>query len=291
MAEKKVVCFHHDDLDGEASAAIVRMHNGADCVAVGYKDPFPFERITADVGEVWIVDFSLGQDEGGWPKLLAKCEGHFYEGLPEIPITWIDHHGSAIKRAEKIPAVMELPGVREEGNKAACELTWEYIYPRNECPFGITLIGDYDAWRFDGGELTRNYKAGVEAMKDTRPEEGYDGFWSFVLARLPNEISRIEMVGREIRKKRAITDAARVEKWAFAVAFWAGEMRVSGVAMNTDRRGSDQFESVAGEYQLLLPYVYDGRQWTVGVYRGGNGEHIDCAMIAESFGGVPWEEV
>jgi hypothetical protein len=45
MAEKKVVYFHHDHLDEEASAAIMRMHNEADCVAVGYKDPFPFERL------------------------------------------------------------------------------------------------------------------------------------------------------------------------------------------------------------------------------------------------------
>ena len=70
---KRVICFHHDDLDGEASAAIVRMHNGAECVAVGYKDPFPFE-LVRDFEEVWIVDFSLGEDDDGWPKLLELCE-------------------------------------------------------------------------------------------------------------------------------------------------------------------------------------------------------------------------
>ena len=296
---KHVVCFHHDDLDGEASAAIVRAHNGAECVAVSYKDPFPFE-LVREYEEVWIVDFSLGEE--GWGELATLM---FRDDDPDIRITWIDHHGSAIKRAEKIPWVAGLPGVRIEGDKAACELTWGYIHSGKPCPLGITLIGDYDTWRFDEGERTRDFKVGLEAMVDTRPMESYEACWRALIEQTHSRVWTLMKDGMKIRHKRAITDAARVEKWSHDVAFeedgWDGAPH-TGIAMNTDRSGSDQFESVADEYELLLPYVFDGTQWTVGVYRGGLGNDIDCAQIAESFGGgghpgaagfqcerLPWE--
>lgn len=50
--EKPNVVFHHNDLDGRTSAAIVvhrarQMDEQVECHPVDYKDPFPFDRIDA----------------------------------------------------------------------------------------------------------------------------------------------------------------------------------------------------------------------------------------------------
>ena len=297
---KRVVCFHHDDLDGEASAAIVRMHNGAECVAVGYKDPFPFE-IVRNYEEVWIVDFSLLED--GWDELFTV--------ISTLGVTWIDHHGSAIKRAENVPGVMELPGVRKEGVLAACELTWEFIYPGEAVPPAITCIALCDTHGHGYERSAMDFKVGLEATADTRPQIAWEGTWENLLkgphgigTAIQQFVDVYVWAGADIRRKRIITDAARVEKWAHPVSFWDGDNMLIGIAMNTDQYGSEQFASVTDKYDALIRYAHDGKQWEVTMYRAAGGDDYDLSVVAEGFGGgghpgaagfqcetLPWEQV
>ena len=270
------VCFHHDDLDGHCSAAIVRSRCGARCVSVNYKDPFPFDEIY-DANGIWIVDFSLGEDTtGGWEELFRVVDSTD----AKINITWIDHHKTAIELAENNERVDKLAGLRGADTPAACELTWQYLYANRLTPHAVALIGDYDTFEFKYGSDTRDFHAGVEALYDTRP--GNDSLWYEFLVEDEEWMWRkICDIGRDIRAQQVITDAERMKGYSYPVEFFT----YKAVAINTHQRGSTQFESVIGDYELLLPYVHDGNVWTVGVYRGGKGEHIDCSELAELFGG------
>lgn len=277
--ESPTFCFHHNDLDGQAAAAIVHRHNGAQCVAVDYKDPFPFGKLDKDKpSDVWVVDFSLNQEEGAWDKLLKLAHS----------VTWIDHHQTAIQAVEDVARIRDLPGIRNEGVLAACELTWAYLHHGLPAPPAIAMIGDYDTYTFRHGEATKNLKVGLEAQYDTRPMEGI-GVWKALMD--PGDkpfVRSIREVGARIRAKLEVTDADTLLRWGHDVNIGIGHDDLGPyqcLALNTQRSGSVLFASAASGYHLHLPYAFDGQTWTVGVYRGSAGQDIDCSDIAKQFGG------
>ena len=273
--------FYHADLDGKCSAAVVNFWSECQFdnvqptyAAINYKDDFPFDSIR-DGEDVWIVDFSL-QKPGDWQRLLAITDD----------VVWIDHHKSAIERSD----AEGVAGLRRAEGAAGCELTWEYVarvlsLEDQEAPRAVQLIGDYDTWTFAHGEETRRFKAYAESLCDTDPVTGWEHFWKPAIYKHPSWDShqwvRMLDLGGAIIASETRAAQEIVGQWAFSVTF-EGHY---GCALNRARCGSDFFESVADAYDLLLPFVFDGEQWTVSVYRGGTGDAIDCAGIAERYGG------
>jgi len=88
-------------------------------------------------------------------------------------------------------------------------------------------------------------------------------------------------LGERVLRKTAQRHAALVAAWGFAVNFEG----LCGIALNRNQIGSDAFASVAADYDLLLPFVFDGSQYTVSIYRGGQRPDFDCSKLAEKFGG------
>ena len=264
-----VAVMHHDDLDGQCAAAIVakafgmtEMDTEMVFLPMNYKDEVPLDEIRDR--ETYIVDFSLGQ-QGSWDEAISASRG----------LVWIDHHASAIKNSP--PAAHALKGLRAEGKEAGCALAWRYFFPRVPIPRGVAYISDYDTWTHEFPE-TRDFKAGLEAAYDTRPSSPV---WYYLLGGADTFVGEVIDIGVKIRAKKVISDAMLVEAWAFDVTFNGHK----GIALNRLQCGSDTFASVADRYELLLPFVFDGAQYTVSVYRGGLGASIDCSIIAEGYGG------
>jgi oligoribonuclease NrnB/cAMP/cGMP phosphodiesterase (DHH superfamily) len=55
------------------------------------------------------------------------------------------------------------------------------------------------------------------------------------------------------------------------------------IACNAGAVSSQLFDSVANKYDLLIPFVFDGKKWTVSLYTKRN--HIDVAELAKKYGG------
>lgn len=136
-------CFYHSaDLDGHCSGAIVK-YRFPDAVMypINYGDLFPWGEIAAQ-DEVYMVDFCLQP----WNEM---------ERLFTIrPVTWIDHHSSAILEYNRHKEIRKVPvAARYDATRAACELTWEYLFPDRPVPLAVKLLSLYDSWTFQGHEL------------------------------------------------------------------------------------------------------------------------------------------
>ncbi len=142
-------CFYHAaDLDGHCSGAIVKYRfPEAVMYPINYGDEFPWGEIRPD-DEVYMVDFCMQPFED-MIRLASMCELH-----------WIDHHKSAIDEFHKYLKFIPLHYDKNEfyetelsTSMAACELTWEYLFPDRLVPLAVKLLSLYDSWTYQGHEL------------------------------------------------------------------------------------------------------------------------------------------
>lgn len=131
------LCFFHiADLDGHCSGALVK-NQYPDCkmIPFDYGWEFPWTKYKWENEIVWMIDISLPFDQMEQLSIITK-EFH-----------WIDHHAKSIADAEDSlnRGKFNAQGIFSNG-KAACELTWQYIYPNDPMPFFVFLIGRFDVW-------------------------------------------------------------------------------------------------------------------------------------------------
>lgn len=268
-----MVCFYHSDLDGECSAAIVLAWQksliDSDTVRlypINYNIDFPFDKIDKDE-KVWIVDYSLQRD-GDWERLKEKTSS----------IVWIDHHKTAIE-ASNVYGVSDLHGLRDVG-LAGCELTWNYCFEGINMPQAVRYVADYDVWRFEFGDDTKRFNNGISFTIDTRPESD---FWlrMFFGEEIESELYEILDIGERIISKQLIKNASLLHDWGFEIDFEG----YSCIGVNRGQVGSQFFESIGKNYDILIPIIFDGEQWTVSLYQSGNGIDIDLGELAKKYGG------
>jgi len=131
-----MICIYHSrDLDGFTSGAIVkRKYPDAEMYGYDYGEPLP----TVPANEpIIMIDVSLPMKE---MFDLAKHSGW--------QLTWIDHHISAINEYREFVGEGEtfMIAILEDGI-AACEGGWKHLFPDEEMPRAVKLLGQYDTWR------------------------------------------------------------------------------------------------------------------------------------------------
>lgn len=274
--------FYHDDLDGQCSARII--YDGfaknlvkVDYIPMQYEKDFPFD-ILEDNEEVYILDYSIEPSE---MKTLLEITHR---------VTWIDHHKTAIKKYEDFP--VDIPGIREVG-KAGCELTFEYLkdymnlshddtlrlinvqegkhYSTGRMINFINMIGDWDVWRFDFGENTREFHYGLLA-KDTDPESP---LWNQV--KDPQGLNHIIEIGQDILGYEKMKSKEYVERFGFETEFEGYKTFVC----NIGNQNSMLFGDLIKEYDICATYVHNGDGYVVSLYS----EKIDTSKISNAKGG------
>lgn len=269
-----MICIYHSkDLDGYCSGAIVkRKYPDAKLIGYDYGQEFPWEEIP--VGEpVIMIDVSLPMV--GMSKLSIHSGQNF---------TWIDHHISAINdfRNFKDIELNSISAVLENGI-AACEGGWKYLFPDEEMPVTVKLLGEYDTWRnkdkyrWDG--LIMPFQYGMRMFvqsAETFPQELFR----------ENEITKDSEVSRIIHEGELIlsyqkTQNERACKSSFEIEFEG----LRAIALNNGGANSQVFESVYDEakHDVMIPFVFTGKHWTFSLYT--TKEEVDCSVIAKSKGG------
>ena len=143
MTEKIICYYHKSDMDGISSAAVVFNYyigeNDIDIEFVGcdYGEQIHVSDLKNDT--VIVVDFSFHKDI---MELLNTNSKKFI---------WIDHHKTA---KDEMPDLWNKEG-KCSLEKAACVLTWETLFPTVPVPQVIDYLGDYDLWKFEFGNKTR----------------------------------------------------------------------------------------------------------------------------------------
>lgn len=131
-------CFYHSaDLDGHCSGAIVKYrYPECEMYPINYGDEFPWDEIKPDE-IIFMVDFCLQPHDK--MKLLGDTLLHY-----------IDHHADAVTAMRNMldPNGFTWIGKTCLGEKAACELTWEYLFPDKPVPLVVKLLSLYDSWTY-----------------------------------------------------------------------------------------------------------------------------------------------
>ena len=265
-------CFYHNDMDGKCAGAIVykfylrdnRDHTksvfeSCQFISIDYKDDFPFNSI--DNNEIIIlVDYSL-QNPGDFDKLFGITD--------RSNVIWIDHHISAI---EKHKNLKDIKGLRIDGT-AACVLTWDYFYPSVLRSSTVAMLGDYDIWAFKYGDDTRRLQEGIK-LYDTDPS--HDNWINW----LDNDYFPTDVIeaGKVAIKYRDNYCKNLINSHGFMAEFEGHK----AVLCNAGLVGSPLFDSVKEDFDLMMPFYYDGKQWVVSIYTT---KDIDCFKLAEKYGG------
>ena len=228
-------------------------------IGIDYKDSFPFHKIEPNE-PVIIVDFSL-QKQGEFSKLRTITND----------IIWIDHHKTAIEKNEDM---IDLAGKRNI-DYAGCELTWFYCYPNIAMPLAVKYAGRYDVWYISGfGETLNEFQAGIRLCEHSPESEIWEGL-------LTDDLKILHPLlydGRIALKFRTHRYASLIK----AFSFYANFEGYRAICCNVGATSSQLFDSAKGEYDLMCPFVFDGKQWTVSIYTKKN---IDCSEIAKKYGG------
>lgn len=251
-----MICFHHDDLDGRCAAAIVlHAFSGARSEEVSYGRPVTVDRVCP--GEkVFIVDFTFPQD--AMAELLAKTDD----------ITWIDHHQSAFD----IQYPRKLAGILSAG-KAACELTWDYLFPDRPLPEAVRLTGDKDVWAWKYGDDTAFFNEGMRIFGH-HPSAP---LWNELFGDDAAVMAEIKARGAVCVQYRQTVCEDYVSRFAFETVIEGHSAIVVGLQMF----GSETFGERVKQYDICLTFEFNGRQWSVSLFS----KNIDVCRIAEKHGG------
>jgi oligoribonuclease NrnB/cAMP/cGMP phosphodiesterase (DHH superfamily) len=277
-------CFYHNDLDGHCAAFWVHLSVGvkdssipADFIEINYNIAFPFDKILPNE-QIWIVDYSITPAE--MKRLLTITKD----------ITWIDHHKTAIEKYRDFPE--EIRGIRKDG-LAGCELTFLYIHRLtargggtikeltkddiDEIPLFTAMVGDWDVWRFSHGrEQVTNFKTGIE-MGNNTPESPI--WYGLLIDKDHTLLEKLINKGKNGLLFQKYLAKRLLASWSFPVEFEGYKC----IALNAGSCNSDYFESVEKDFDVYMPYVFDGKLWTVSLYT--KREDIDVSEIAKKYGG------
>jgi oligoribonuclease NrnB/cAMP/cGMP phosphodiesterase (DHH superfamily) len=259
----KSICFHHNDLDGHASGAIVRYALG-DAVTLIESEydgtPIPWDLVEG-AEQVIVTDFSFPVAD-----MQRLAEGR--------ELVWIDHHKSAI--AEFSGIADGWPGMRDI-SEAACVLTWKYFFPQRPVPRALILIGDRDIWRWaekDTGPFNESlYNRDHDADNDT--------FWKPLLEDDPSTLEK--MIGEGVWLRQI--NLRNVDRMMQARSF---EVRFEGyrtLAVNTRGNGDVGNYGRDRDYEIVYTYVDEmqvgGLTTVVTLYS----DQVDVSLIATRYGG------
>lgn len=273
-------CFYHNDADGRCAGFWVDLNVGLNdqyqdhsFIEMSYAKPFPMESIRKDE-QIYIVDYSISPDE---MRQLLKITKN---------VTWIDHHKTAIEKYKDFE--YEIRGIRYDGI-AGCMLTYCYIHHMTQrgtgdikpfdpsmtkdAPRFTKLIADWDVWKFEYGDDTRHFITAFNAYNFCPSSRLWDDFLS------SDDFTCSEFI------KKGITMNAFRDGWARDYMNLGFESEFEGAkcfAVNLGRCNSEYFKSLpVGEYDVLMPFVFDGDQYAVSLYS----TTIDVSEIAKKHGG------
>lgn len=273
--------FHHNDLDGRLSAAIIynKVNKDAEFYEMDYDKEFPFDKIN-DNDRVIIVDFSISIDD--MEKLLKTTND----------IIWLDHHISAIEKYDKFPFMDEIKGIRN-ASKAGCLLTWEYYLKHEKTPIVVKLISDFDTWKYEYGDHTLYFKYGMETF-DISPKSEV---WNLLLntnEKVKNRIIDVIDMGKIIDRYKKNMDKDMIDTLAYSILFEDQKCLAINCPGNSLLFGDN-----IDKYPICITYTYNGNSYTVSLFS----KSINVSEIAKKYSGgghkkaagfvckkLPWEK-
>lgn len=255
-----MLCYHHNDLDGRGSAAVVRSAmRDLPCTMIeaSYNKPFPFASVSKNE-VVYILDFSL-QVPGDWEKLLKITKN----------VVWIDHHETALKK-EGVQTALD--GLRST-ERSGIYLTWDYFTSGAPAPRVVELVSDFDMWVHKYPESLL-FMYGMKA-RDQHPDSAV---WGKLLG--GDSALLVDVISQGDSIKKATEGEYRDELGELAYeTIFEGK---SAIVANK-KASSLFFGERMKDYDLAILYYHTGKQYSVSLY--STKDSIHCGNLAQKYGG------
>ena len=289
-------CFHHNDLDGRCAGAIVRRgrpnSTPSDFIEIDYKIKPDLSVVSPDE-EVFIVDFSFKPED--MDALLEKTANAI----------WIDHHSTASSYPYAHLAQNPVKGLRDFTVKglSGCELTWKFLFPEEELPDAVQLIGDYDSWRMKLAPSCLEFYEGMK-LEDNSPSSL---IWKHLFGDPPYDskerdpsvpeetVEETKASGRSCIKYRDAYCKEMRQSFGYETELTHDKHIIdtdgtAGIvsettkvyALNVYRFGSQAYGDLINKYPVVIAYVHDGEQYTVSLY--STRDDVHCGEICKAIG-------
>lgn len=259
-------CFYHKaDLDGKCAGAIVkRKYPTVELIGVDYGDFIDWT--TMQRGEkVYIVDFSF-------PIQQMRVLNDFCQ------LFWIDHHATAINEAQREDLECRTGEFVLDASKSGCELTWEHLYPGEQMPRAVSLLGRYDVWDHSALPGIVEFQQAMKLLDLTVHSEE----WTQLLSEPdPAVIDMLISDGQVIRAYQKVSNRIYAEACGHVI-------RCQGktfIAMNKCLANSLAFEAIykPEEHDAMMAYGWDGKKWKVSIY--SDKSTFNAGEFCKQFGG------
>jgi oligoribonuclease NrnB/cAMP/cGMP phosphodiesterase (DHH superfamily) len=266
-----IKCFHHTDLDGHCSGAIVKHFlSEAKLYPLDYEDNFDFNLVSKD-DTVYMIDVSLSVEE------MKKLKESVYMFI------FIDHHKARILELDNNN--VELYGLQDwKSGNAACYLTWEFFSDK-KVPKFIDLISRYDTWRHNENVLNFYYGVSIyptdPSDKDCILFNLLEDVDLYDTGELSNSVLNIIEKGSTISKYIESVNKNIISKTAYVKEFEGLRFLVINYQSN-----SKVFDSIydKNKHDGMIVYYYTGYVWKYSLYNNTDSE-IDLSPIAIKYGG------
>jgi oligoribonuclease NrnB/cAMP/cGMP phosphodiesterase (DHH superfamily) len=264
------IFYHSIDFDGYCSAAITvkycRENNiEFELFPINYGNHFPWNEIDFD-DTIVMVDFSLSikDMEALNQTLPRKGSGGFI---------WIDHHEIIDEAKEK---KFNPFGLRSK-EKAACELAWEYFFPKQDMPKIVHLLGRYDAWDHKNPDVLA-FQEGIKMSVDKYKNPEHVLWEEYICHEARNNCSIYIDYGNIILKYKEQQAKIYCEANAFEVEFEG----YKAIAVNIGHQNSYFADSVIKDHHDLIIYFHFAKdRWKYSL----RSTKINVAELAKKHGG------
>ena len=294
MAKQFGIITHHD-ADGQVGALVAYMHLEA--------------RYDVEPDDVEIIVDDLTGNvsfESMYGKKEVIIVDHPY--VPELEgyvenIYWFDHHGPMVndERYKNVPGLRSI-------TMAGCELAYLYLfnpeyvdyvrnYPANTraddrindmrdiAPRLVYYIGDNDNWDKKTGDHGWNAFIGANSLPTI--DKDFNTWYKFTEHFWDNKyVYALEQYGEACNLFIKTSCEKQVANRAFECTF-TGYPDAKAIALNTDMRGSNTFDSVKGQYEIgIVFFIGKGGKYTVNVYNlTGDESKFDLGTACKKLGG------
>lgn len=273
--------FHHKDLDGYCSGAIIKYYllneqnlSESDIIffPINYGEDFPWDEVTRE-DQIWMVDFSMQPID----EMVTLAE--------EAPdMIWIDHHESALNEAKGKDKINKLKGIRRNGD-AACKLCWEYCFPEKYEPGIVNVISDFDVWNDEDEEYWEEVVMPVKyalEMCEMDPENYYDK-WNILIKDIDEPVKFLVDAGKYVKKYKETQDKKIVNSNG-RVGTFSG---YKALIINMPGQNSTLFDSHSEKENVEILVTYSEKdigEWSVGLYEPSKDAKVHCGELAKKLG-------
>ena len=271
--EEKILCYHHNDMDGRSAGAVVAHYYGitdeTNFHEVNYDGNLPDIEKASEFDKVIFVDYSFTEDTCHVLRDLIK---------KNVNVIWVDHHDSSIELCKKYPEFEENIDCTIKKGLSGAALAYMRFFncDYENLPYFLKLVSDYDCWIMKYDPLSSYFKLGID-MVDNGP---FAQIWQDLFNN-PNSEAKVNAIcetGKIIKMYVDKDNRDALEEYSFETEILGRKC----LAINKEGN-SWVFGDKIKEYPIVSLFRFDGEKYTYSIYT--DSDDIDCSKIAEKFGG------